>query len=70
MDKFLEKLGCVVSEADTSLYLRKTDSYFVFMTVYVSEIILFSNKEQGLDFVIGLFQKKFEIRITKKLKIV
>lgn len=48
LKQILKEMGCVISEADSTLYLLKTDSCLVFMLVYVDRILMFSGEEQGL----------------------
>lgn len=62
-------MSCVVSEAGPTLYSLKTDSCFVVMLVYGDGILMFSDMEQGFDFIIGQFKENLENPNPSKIEI-
>lgn len=61
----IEETECEKNNADPRLYLSKRDSSFMFLVVYVDDIMLMSSSSTAADDVIRSFSEKFEIRVTK-----
>lgn len=61
-------MGCVSSGADATSYSLKTNTCFVFMLVFVDDILMFLDMKQGFDFVVGQFIENPETLITREIE--
>lgn len=62
-------MACEHSKADPILYVLKRENHFVFLMVYLDDILIFSNMQVELDEMVGKFSNQFEIRESKTIKL-
>lgn len=65
LDRFLIALGCERCEADQMLYIYRFDNQFVFLVVYVDDILMVADDEASFEWVLDAFRACFEIRATR-----
>lgn len=60
-------MGCE-SDADPILYTLRDGERFVFLVVYVDDIVLILNKHSGIDYIVAKFSNTFEIWVSKTIE--
>ena len=65
--KFLLSIGFEISEADHSLYVKKTGAGLVIIVVYVDDVIITGDNEDEIGKVKNLLKAEFDIKDLGKL---
>lgn len=66
LHKFLPKLSCKHSRADPTLYVLKGKYHFVFLVVYVDDILILSNMQEKVIEMVVRFSKQVESGIRRQ----
>ena len=61
LDSFLRDLGFTISEVDTALYIRKTDTKILIVAVYVDDLTILASDLQDLADLKMTFAKRFKM---------
>ncbi|MDM1544258.1 reverse transcriptase domain-containing protein [Empedobacter sp. 189-2] len=66
--EYLVTIGFHMSDADHSLYIRKSDKGIVVITIYVDDLIVGGDSEEEVVHVKGLLMQKFEMKDLGELR--
>lgn len=60
-------MRCEKSEADLFLYSNCKEAGFVFLIVYVDDMVRVGNSQSAVDRIISNFKERFEIVVSQKI---
>jgi hypothetical protein len=66
--EYLVTIGFRMSDADHSLYVRKSDEGIVVITIYVDDMIVGGDNEKEVEHVKSLLKQKFDMKDLGELK--
>ncbi len=66
--EYLVTIGFRMSNADHSLYVRKSDEGIVVITIYVDDLIVGGDNEKEVEHVKSFFKQKFDMKDLGELK--
>lgn len=66
--KFFRKIGFVLTNADPCILAYRQDNVFIIVGVYVDDLMLASQSQDGLDWLKGQLMKEFKIKDLGKAK--
>jgi hypothetical protein len=66
--KYLVTIGFHMSDADHSLYVRKSDEGIMVITIYVDDLIVRGDNEKEVEHVKHLLKQKFDMKDLGELK--
>ena len=66
--EYLVTIGFRMSDADHSLYVRKSDKGIVVITIYVHDLIVGGDNEKEVEHVKSLLKQKFDMKDLGELK--
>jgi hypothetical protein len=66
--EYLVTIGFRMSDADHSLYVRKSDEGIVVITIYVDDLIVGGDNEKEVEHVKCLLKQKFDMKDLGELK--
>jgi len=66
--EYLVTIGFLMSDADHSLYVRKSDEGIVVIIIYVDDLIVGGDNEKEVEHVKRLLKQKFDMKDLGELK--
>lgn len=67
LKNFLLSLGFVNSLADTSLFILRKGSQFIYLLIYVDDILITRNTTSGITKVLTILSERFSVKDAKDL---
>ena len=68
ISQYLVTIGFVMADADHSLYLCKSEKGFVFVTIYVDDLIIGGDHLDEVEHIKGLLKQEFEMKDLGELR--